>query len=30
MIKRDDMLVWISRAWFAMLCGMAIWYYFGA
>jgi hypothetical protein len=30
MKNRDDMLVWISVVWFATLCGVAIWYYFGA
>jgi hypothetical protein len=29
-MNRDDMLVWLSRGWFATLCGMAIWYYLGA
>jgi hypothetical protein len=24
-MSRDDMLVWISIAWFATLCGAAIW-----
>jgi hypothetical protein len=26
-MKRDDVLVWISTAWFVALCGLAIWYF---
>jgi hypothetical protein len=26
-MKRDDVLVWVSVGWFAMLCGLAIWYF---
>jgi len=27
-IDRDDVLVWLSFAWFAVLCGSAIWVLF--
>jgi hypothetical protein len=26
-MNRDDVLVWISLAWFVGLCGLAIWYF---
>jgi hypothetical protein len=26
-MKREDVLVWISTAWFVALCGLAIWYF---
>jgi hypothetical protein len=27
-VNRDDVLVWLSLAWFVALCGAAIWVYF--
>ena len=27
-VNRDDVLVWLSFAWFAVLCGSAIWVLF--
>jgi hypothetical protein len=26
-MKREDVLVWISTAWFVGLCGLAVWYF---
>jgi hypothetical protein len=28
-LTRDDVLVWLSLAWFVALCGAAIWVFFG-
>ena len=28
-VSRDDVLVWLSLAWFVALCGAAIWVFFG-
>ena len=28
LMKRDDVLVWLSLAWFVALCGAAIWVLF--
>jgi hypothetical protein len=27
-VSRDDVLVWLSLAWFVALCGAAIWVFF--
>jgi hypothetical protein len=27
-VNRDDVLVWLSLAWFVALCGAAIWVFF--